>query len=49
MVVSVQPISLLTEPEGVKPQDEVNLYLALMVQQPGVFDNELFTWFKALL
>jgi len=43
MVASWQEALALVEPEEVDPQFDDSEYLAFIVQQPGVFDNKLFT------
>jgi hypothetical protein len=41
IVASRQETFELTEPAGVEPHAEVSLYLAFIVQHPGVFDSKL--------
>ena len=48
MVVSWQAIFELIEPAAVPPQAAVNLYLAFIVQHPGVFVNSAFAVAKSL-
>ena len=47
-VVSWQATFELIEPAAVPPQSAVNLYLAFIVQHPGVFVNSAFAVAKSL-
>jgi hypothetical protein len=48
IVVSWQAVFELNSPPSVPPQSTVNLYLAFIVQHPGVFVNSAFAVAKSL-